>query len=247
MGEADHAGVAALTDACIRELGDPDRWFTPTGYPQSLALCIIDAIYSTGARYSTVENIVRRYREYRAAQDGGADTDGTDELSATIRELGGPRPWATRIGNLRPTSTSPGAPLKAEAVARCAESLTALGIRSTADLRAAAQSAESFDSAKQAWCVIPGQRSGVTWNYALILAQVPAVKADRMVVNFVARALDRPPAKVAPAHAAALVRAVSDNQRWNTIRLDHAIWRRESGRPYQSSEGGEDVREHHVQ
>jgi len=40
----------------------------PDGYPDSLALCIIDSIYSTGARYSSVVNVVGRYRDYRTGQ-----------------------------------------------------------------------------------------------------------------------------------------------------------------------------------
>jgi hypothetical protein len=44
-----------------------------------LALCIIDSIYSTGARYSSVVNVVGRYREYRTAQGGNPDTDSTPQ------------------------------------------------------------------------------------------------------------------------------------------------------------------------
>lgn len=221
-----------MSDSCERELGDPDLWFTVSGYPDSLALCIIDAIYSTGARYATVENVVRRYRHYRAEQGGDADTDGAAQLLATIDELGGADPWASRIGNRRPTSTSANAPLKAEAVRQAAESLAALGIRTAEDLRAAIRGV-GLEDAKQAWRRTPGQRSGITWDYTLMLAQVPGVKADRMVVNFVARAIGAVPARLTPGKAAALVHLVADARGWDTIRLDHAIWRRESGRPFQ--------------
>jgi hypothetical protein len=44
-----------------------------------LALCIIDSIYSTGARYSSVVHVVGRYREYRTAQGGNPDTDSTPQ------------------------------------------------------------------------------------------------------------------------------------------------------------------------
>jgi hypothetical protein len=76
-------------------LGDANLWFTPDGYPDSLALCIVDSIYSTGARYSSVVNVVGRYREYRTNQGGDPDNDSTDELAATITELGGPDPWGS--------------------------------------------------------------------------------------------------------------------------------------------------------
>ncbi len=108
----DATDLAALITACGTDLGCPELWFTPDGYPDSLALCIIDSIYSTGARYSSVVKIIGRYGEYRKQCGGDADTDGTDELAVTIAELGGPDLWATRIGNRRPISTRAGAPLK---------------------------------------------------------------------------------------------------------------------------------------
>lgn len=82
--------VRMLVTACERDLGNPDLWFEPDGYPRSLALCIIDSIYSTGARYTSVRNVVERYRAYRAEQGGNADTDGIDDLRTTFEDLGGP-------------------------------------------------------------------------------------------------------------------------------------------------------------
>jgi hypothetical protein len=121
MPDLDTDDLAALIKACDADLGDPTLWFTPDGYPDSLALCIVDSIYSTGARYSSVVNVVVRYREYRTNQGGNPETDSADELAATISELSGPDPWATRIGNRRPTSTAAGAPLKAETIATITE------------------------------------------------------------------------------------------------------------------------------
>lgn len=74
MTEVDTNNVAALTAACEADLGDPALWFAPDGYPDSLALCIVDSIYSTGAHYSSVEKIIRKYRDYRTSQGGDADT-----------------------------------------------------------------------------------------------------------------------------------------------------------------------------
>ena len=73
--------VNMLLAACERDLGNPDLWFKPDGYPESLALCIIDSIYSTGARYSSVLNVAKRYREYRLDQGGNPDTDGADKTN----------------------------------------------------------------------------------------------------------------------------------------------------------------------
>ncbi|MGV0735950.1 heme peroxidase [Mycobacterium syngnathidarum] len=218
-----------LYHACLRDLGDAQRWFSPPGYPDSLALCVIDSIYSTGARYVTVEKVIARYRGYRAGQGGNAETDGATELLENIAELGGPDAWASRIGNRRPTSTVLGAPLKSVAVAQAAEALVALGIRTTSELRAVVEDESRCEAAKAAWCAVPGQRSGITWEYAQILAKIPGVKADRMVLGYVCREVGR----VNAARAAELVRATAESGGWDAIALDHAIWRFESKRPYQ--------------
>lgn len=233
MPDLDTDDLAAFIKACDTDLGDPNLWFTPDGYPDSLALCIVDSIYSTGARYSSVVNVVGRYREYRTNQGGNPETDGADDLAATIAELGGPDPWATRIGNRRPTSTAAGAPLKAQTIAALTEVLPAQGVRTTADLRAAAATADTLKTVERAWRATPGQRSGITWDYALMLAEIPGVKADRMVIKYVTRGIGCRPGSVLPERAAQLVSRVAESKGWSVIHLDHAIWRFESGRPFQ--------------
>lgn len=69
-----------------------------------------------------------------------------------------------------------------------------------------------------------------------MLAQIPGVKADRMVIRYVARAVGTRPEKLSPERAAQLVTRTAEVQGWNTIHLDHAIWRFESGRPFQNDE-----------
>lgn len=221
--------IDLLRTACERDLGDPEQWLSSISYPNSLALCVIDAIYSTGARYVTVEKVVGRYRDHRTAQGGDADSDGLTELLATMRELGGPDPWASQIGNRRPTSSAANAPLKAQAIAEVAEALVALGIDTTHDLRAVAADDERRARARAAWCATPGQRSGLTWDYALKLAQIPGANAGPVVVGYVAREIGT----VDSAGAAELIRRVAEAAGWNAIELDHAIWRFESGRPHQ--------------
>ncbi|MBP2452648.1 heme peroxidase [Mycolicibacterium lutetiense] len=218
-----------LHEACLRDLGDPQRWFNPRGYPDSLALCVIDSIYSTGAQYVTVEKIIARYRGYRAAQGADADTDGAVELLQNIADLGGPDPWATQIGNRRPTSTTANAPLKSVAVEQVVEALVALGVRTSADLRAVAGEDGRREQVKEAWCAVPGQRSGVTWEYALKLTQIPGARAGRVVAAYVARHLGAVSAEC----AAEVVREVAAFAGWDAFTLDHAIWRFESGRPHQ--------------
>ncbi len=230
MTESTSDRLGRLDAACKRDLGDPDLWFAPDGYPNSLALCVVDSIYSTGAHYSSVINVVRRYRDDRQERGGDASTDGASELAGSIDARGGPDAWATAIGNRRPTSTSPGAPLKADAIYRLANNLVDAGTDTAEAFRSAVANGRA-DELKSLWRSTPGQRSGITWEYALMLLGVPGVKADRMVVRYVARALERPTLDVSPVEAAELVRGVAERNDWNVIRIDHAIWRFESGRP----------------
>nr|WP_234901370.1 heme peroxidase [Mycolicibacterium fluoranthenivorans] len=211
-------------------LGNPDRWFRPEGYHQGLTLCIIDAIQSTGSHYNSVRKVVGRYREYRG---DAAITDGTTELLATFDALGGVEPWAREIGNQRPASTRKGAALKAAVIQQVARNLHDDGVRTTGDLQvrgALEPNNEALRLAtKKLWTGVEAQSSGVTWHYALMLAGLPGVKADRMVLRFVSRALNG--VEVSPEYAASLVRDAAKLMGVSATDLDHAIWRKESGRP----------------
>ncbi|MDR3659272.1 MAG: heme peroxidase [Mycobacterium sp.] len=220
-------GIEQLRAACERDLGYPSDWPEPVGYPNSLALCIIDAIYVTGACHLTVEKVVERYRDYRAAQGGDADADGAPELLATVRELGGPEQWAEEIGNRRPTSTAKNAPLRSVALVEAAAALVDRGIRTTGELRAVAADDEVYSQARAAWCAVPGQRSGFTWSYLVTLAHLPGLTADRTVVGYVAREVGEEES----GRAAALLCAVAESAGWDVSALQHAVWRFESRRP----------------
>lgn len=219
--------IEYLRAACERDLGDPARWPEPTGCPNSLALCIIDAIYATGARHLTVAKVVERYRGFRAGQGADADTDGTPELLATVQELGGPHQWASDIGNRRPTSTAKNAPLRSVALTEAAQRLIALDIRTTEDLRAVDEDVARCEQAKSTWCAVPGQRSGFTWGYLVMLTQRPDATADRNVVSYVAREIG----DCGSDRTGALLSAVAQSAGWDAGALHHAIWRFESRRP----------------
>ncbi len=216
--------IEQLRAACERDLGDPALWPEPTSYPESLALCIVDAIYVTGARHLTVDRIVERYRGYRAGQGGDADADGARELLATVDELGGAEQWASQIGNRRPTSTTKNAPLRAVALVEAAKALVALGVRTAEELRTVVRDSERAEAARAAWCAVPGQRSGFTWAYLGLLAQVPGATVAPAVAGYVARET------AGSEEAAVLLRSVAQLSGWDVTALHHAIWRFESGR-----------------
>jgi hypothetical protein len=106
-------------------------------------------------------------------------------------------------------------------------------VGSTADLRAAAATVDTLKPVERAWRATPGQRSGITWDCALMLAQIPGVKADRMVIKYVAGAIGCRPGSLLPGRAARLVSNVAEANGWNVIHIDHAIWRFASQRPFQ--------------
>lgn len=195
----------------------------PPGYRDGLALCVIDSVQSTGVTYSSVENVIARYRAYRRGQGGDPNRDGVAELLATFDELYGPEEWAKNIGNRNRTSTRGGV-LKAQAIRNAASVLDAAGISDTAGLRDTAEDESRLEQVRRAWCEVEGQRSGITWHYALMLAGMPGVKPDRMICRFVADSLKLPRRVVTPPFALRMLTAAAKEMRMSPTDLDHAVW-----------------------
>jgi hypothetical protein len=238
MGTSERSNAGAVLSpvqldhliGCIRaKLGDPLQLRAPGGYPSSLALCIVDSIQSTGVRYGAVRNVVCRYRTYREEQNGEPEQDGIDALLTSFAELGGPTGWATKVGNLQKTSTKAGAPLKAVAIRAAGEVLDGLGIQTTESLRITAADPARLAQAKQAWLGIVGQGSGITWRYVQMLAGVPGVKPDRMIIRFVADCLELSRRKVETAFAALAVEEAAAALEISPTDLDHGMWRWQRG------------------
>lgn len=210
-------------------LGDPATWSTPRGYPDGLALCIIDSIQSLGVRYQQVETVVRRYREYRQAGDAGADTDDARELLDTFDHVGGHEAWAATIGNRQRAWARKNAPLKAQVIYQAAQTLTAHQVTTAAQLRDGASSTTPRNNAiEPSWRALPGQRSGVSWRYLLMLAQVPGVKPDRMIRRFVTDALRGK--RYDDSDLVGVVVAGATHLHVDPSTLDHRIWLYQSGR-----------------
>lgn len=80
---------------------------------------------------------------------------------------------------------------------------------------------------------LPGQSSGIAFDYFLMLAgDDNLVKPDRMVQRFVGQALLMPTVPQ-PRQAAILVRLAANEllrrgQQWTPLSLDHAIWKHQS-------------------
>lgn len=216
--------IKTLVSYCESNLGDPSVWTTPDGYPNSLALCIIDSIYSTGSHYSSVVNVIERYKE-----SGGAN-DGAKALARSIHDAGGARKWATSVAhNLKPANTRPGAPLKAEIIEAAADLMTELDIDTVPDLRSRLEQSPLDNDVIRGWKHLPSQSSGVTYNYLLILAGMPSVKPDRMILRFLAHTLGEN-TELDARRAVELITETAKTLNVDPRALDHIAWRAASGR-----------------
>jgi hypothetical protein len=237
------AAIAHLPNLAKAEL-------SPSYFYHSLPLCMIDAVFSIGVRYGTVENVIQAWclardpvwQKYRV--EGLARFTIEDFLEYTAG-FGG-EALANRFfgGNRQRTSTRSGI-LKADATILYAKALKSAGISDFDDIR----TPEKADKARSAARNVPGHASGISFDYFQMLSgDDNFVKADRMVRRFVANAAGISPwtliepvkAGQAVREACALLQAEYPNL---TPRLlDHAIWKHQSltkMRPNLKSQGSE--------
>ena len=222
LSQAERVAARRITDAIIERCGPLENWVTPSGYPHSLALCVLDSIFSIGVNYSAVENVVGHYRVHRAGQ---ADTDGATQLWGVIDQLG-VEGFAAMVHNHNRAWSRVWAPLKASVVHDAAAMLREQGIDTADQLRGQAD----LTQVKQQWCQLPGQASGISWRYLQILARMTNVKPDRMVRRFVGAALDEPRNARTDTEISALVIGAAYELGIHPILADHLIWQAASGR-----------------
>jgi hypothetical protein len=156
----------------------------------ALPLCVMDSVYSIGVRYESTRRTVHDWCvRYHWRRDRDATTV-ERTITDFVQIL---RPYENRwedmakgvFRNRQRTSTRSGI-LKAEAVYRFSKALQRFGIEIFAD---ALRSGRSVDL-ERAIKSIPGQGSGLSLKYFLILAgHEDGVKPDRMVTRFIADAL----------------------------------------------------------
>ncbi|RBP65670.1 hypothetical protein DFO66_104256 [Brevibacterium sanguinis] len=134
-------------------------------FPDSLALCIIAAVFTTGSNPHAVRNVVRRYVSRHGRSDGAR------ALQYSIAGVGGARPWAVEVvENRKPANTHPGAPLKAEVIERAVQLMVDLDIDTVPDLRAAVTESPEANPVLEGWTRLPSQSSGATYRHLLTIA-----------------------------------------------------------------------------
>ena len=131
--------------------------------------------------------------------------------------------------NRKPAHTGPGAPLKAEIIEQAAQLMIDLGINDVRDLVAAVEHNPQDNPVYSGWKKLPSQSSGVTYNYLLMLAGLPSVKPDRMILRFLTEVLGKD-LELTNERAVELVTQTAHRVGVNPRSLDHIIWRAASGR-----------------
>lgn len=209
----------------------------------SLPLCVVDAVFSIGVTYTSTRNTVIRFCDRRGWRRTSwlnePRVKGEHTVAEFLKLVGGlaPEQMADDLfGNRQRTSTQSGI-LKAEAVHRFAVALKESGIDDFENL-----TSDRLDSAKRLVLTIPGQRSGISFDYFLMLAGDDSlIKPDRMVQRFIATAISETPQKVEPDRARFLLQGATDilvqrGYDWSPRRLDHTIWKLESLRAQNARE-----------
>jgi hypothetical protein len=208
----------------LENLRIPDEY----GY-SSLPLCVIDAVFSIGVRYTSTKNTVDRFCNYFQVNQTSTvhPPDISEQLS--IREFLQINAEYSIEGmakniyrNLQRTSTKNGI-LKAEAVMMFSEVLLQFGVNFLQDVEKILGD-PNFESAIMQ---IPGQHSGISLRYFYMLAgSENYVKPDRMVMRFIQAAIGRYP-NVKEAHKliVSVCKMLSPEYPTLTPRaLDYQIW-----------------------
>jgi hypothetical protein len=210
------AGDVDAVEKLVRDrLGEPSVWVEPDGYPDSLALCAIDSVYSLQSHYTATVNVLDRYRSHRREDGVDPSKDGVPELLAAIQEVGGPTSAAD--GLFRNRANAPGTRrLKSEALAEAAERLADIGVETTIHLRSVDRS-----QAGRAWQV--KGLGPVSWDYLLMLSGAQGIKADRRVRSFVTTAVGES-SLVSKDRAERAAKAAAERLGSTQRALDHAIW-----------------------
>lgn len=196
--------VRQLVDFITAEL-PRDSWTPwPGGWPDQIEAALIDAVMSISAKYGSETNGVRgAVTSYRAA----VGSERPNDLARLANQ--DPEQLQAVLNDQKISGRT-----KASAIVEAAENLLAVGVKSAADL-----DPHSSDQ-KKAYTNVHGL-GWVTWEYFGMLLGKPDIKADRWVVRFVSRALDR---ELTAAEAKALLIGAAAELESTPTELDHAIW-----------------------
>lgn len=228
----------AIADYCKSKLDLTEANLSAEYYYQSLPLCVIDAIFSIGVRYSSTENTVKRFCDYYGLKPYSQNRPQISEqlpISEFIKLHGGYsfEEMANKIyQNKQRTSTRNGI-LKAEAAFRFAKVLSGYEVNYYQDIDKVLGNRDFEAKVAE----IPGQSSGISTRYFYMLAgSDDYIKPDRMIARFIWSAIQQS-LTVEESHDAIVgaYRILAKEYPHLTPRaLDHRIWlyQREEPNPY---------------
>jgi hypothetical protein len=167
---------------------------------KSLPLCVIDAVYSIGVRWESTERTVDDFCKWSGWNYGREYT--IKEFLSLLNPFDSD--WeaiATKVFQNRQRTSSRSGILKAEAVYRFARELWCCDIDTLTDL----SGIDSYECLFPEIAKIPGQSSGISFKYFLMLAgydgiikpdrtQIPVVDAGRVLSATLHCARAHPPA-----------------------------------------------------
>ena len=205
-----------------------------TNFYNSLTLCVIDAVFSIGVRYTSVINTIDNYvkffdlKTYRPSGLSGypefKEQDCLSDLIKNIDELSIDFFTKNVFKNRQRTSTTNGI-LKTEATYKFAKVLHKNSINSFDDIQKLFDSSELIKSEVRE---IPGQKSGISFDYFLMLCgNNNLIKPDRMIKRYLERATGL---KLSQDKLLYILQEVSyhlksEYKNLNPRLLDHEIWK----------------------
>lgn len=223
-----------IADFCKSTLDLKRASLSESYYYANLPLCVIDAVYSIGAKYTSTKNTVEYYctfakvPRFRAFGSSYPVTHGQHAISDFLAEYGSKSfedAAAVLFNNKQRTSSTNGI-LKAEATKHFADCLLKHGVDLFQDVPHAVADKSLEENIKK----IRGQSSGVSWKYFLMLAgSETLIKPDRMILRFIKRVTGK---KTEVQKAQGLLEKVlkqltNEFPNLTLRKLDHEIWKYE--------------------
>lgn len=189
-------------------------------YP-CLPLCLIDAVWSIGAQYRAVQNVIDRYWRYLASSNmkGVSSSDSWEDAERCVldnrhtiedlielfeslpnatnspshisKEEAEANAFADKVARNRQRTSTTSGILKAQAVLECAKVLKRFGITKIDDFKKSVKNPEKLSEIEKEFAGVPGQGSGISFRYLGMLCGSDTIKPDRHILAFLKDTLDR--------------------------------------------------------
>ncbi len=224
--------IELLANYCRDHLPLQDATLSDEYYYKSLPLCVIDAVYSIGIRYTTTRNVVINFcneLNITRLRNHGEPHPPIDEQLCiqsllNLYEENGVDEMTERYFDCRNRTSARNGILKSEAVFRFSRVLNDYGVNYFQNVPAVINN-EAFENSIMD---IPGQKSGLSLRYFYMLSgEDNFIKADRMITRFIDSAIGR---VLNPDEATSCIMQthellLNDFPELTPRELDHEIWK----------------------